>query len=61
VPVPSDPSPSTLQYVTVFDNGNKGGFAGSKPVGQPERFRCAYNRAPGSQGVSIAKYQGAAR
>jgi hypothetical protein len=61
VPVPADPSPSTLQYVTVFDNGNKGGFAGSKPVGQPERFRCAYNRTPGTQGVSVSKYQGASR
>jgi hypothetical protein len=57
-PVPADPSPSTLQYVTVFDNGNRGGFAGSKPVGQPERFRCAYNKAPGSRGVNITKLQG---
>jgi hypothetical protein len=44
-PQPRDPSPSTLQYVTVFDNANKGGFAGSKPVGEPEAFRCAFNKA----------------
>jgi hypothetical protein len=47
VPLPGDPFPSTLQYVTVFDNGNKGGFAGGKPVSQPERFRCAFNRSAG--------------
>jgi hypothetical protein len=54
VPVPSDPYPSTLQYVTVFDNGNKGGFAGSKPVGQPERFRCAFNKTAGLAGVEVS-------
>ena len=53
VPVPADPLPSTLQYVTVFDNRNKGGFAGAKPVGQPERFRCAFNKAEGSRGSDI--------
>jgi hypothetical protein len=55
IPVPADPFPSTLQYVTVFDNGNKGGFAGSKPVGQPERFRCAFNKTAGSRGVEVAR------
>jgi hypothetical protein len=54
IPVPADPFPSTLQYVTVFDNGNKGGFAGSKPVGQPERFRCAFNKTAGSEGADVA-------
>ena len=44
------PSPETLQYVTVYDNKNKGGFAGSKPVGQAENFRCAFNKAQGSSG-----------
>jgi len=39
--VPANPSPETLQYVTVYDNGNRGGFAGSKPVAQAETFRCA--------------------
>jgi hypothetical protein len=54
IPAPADPLPSTLQYVTVFDNGDRGGFAGSKPVGQPERFRCAFNKTAGSQGVELA-------
>lgn len=53
VPAPADPEPSTLQYVTIFDNANKGGFAGSKPVSQPERFRCAFNKAEGSRGTDI--------
>jgi hypothetical protein len=48
VPAPADPTPSTLQYVTVYDNGNKGGFAGSKPVSQPEDFRCAFAKSPGA-------------
>lgn len=42
VPAPAIPSPQTLQYVTVYSNGTKGGFAGSEPVGQAENFRCAY-------------------
>jgi len=49
-PVPANPSPETLQYVTVYDNGDRGGFAGGKPVGQPELFRCAFNKAQGSYG-----------
>ena len=48
VPRPADPVPSTLDYVTVYDNHNHGGFAGGEPVGQAETFRCAY--AMGSQG-----------
>lgn len=48
VPMPADPAPNTLNYVTVYDNHNKGGFAGGAPVGKPENFRCAY--AKGSQG-----------
>jgi hypothetical protein len=48
VPMPANPSPETLQYVTVYDNHNHGGFAGGAPVGKPESFRCAY--AVGSQG-----------
>jgi hypothetical protein len=47
-PQPANPGPETLQYVTVFDNHDKGGFAGSEPVTQPERFRCAYDKAPGA-------------
>jgi hypothetical protein len=49
-PVPANPSPETLQYVTVYDNQDHGGFAGSKPVGQPENFRCAFNKAQGNHG-----------
>jgi hypothetical protein len=49
-PLPADPSPETLQYITVYDNGDHGGFAGGKPVGQPENFRCAFNRAQGKAG-----------
>jgi hypothetical protein len=49
-PLPADPSPETLHYVTVYDNGNLGGFAGGKPVGQPENFRCAFNLAQGKAG-----------
>jgi hypothetical protein len=50
VPQPANPSPETLQYVTVYDNKNRGGFAGSKPVGQAENFRCAFNKAQGRSG-----------
>ena len=48
VPFPANPSPETLQYVTVYDNENAGGFAGSRPVGQPENFRCAFNKRQGN-------------
>lgn len=49
-PLPADPAPETLQYITVYDNGDHGGFAGGKPVGQPENFRCAFNKAQGNAG-----------
>jgi hypothetical protein len=48
VPMPAVPQPQTLQYVTVYSNGTKGGFAGSEPVSQPESFRCAYEKVPGA-------------
>ncbi len=48
VPLPAVPEPETLQYVTVYSNGTKGGFAGSEPVSQPENFRCAFNKVPGA-------------
>lgn len=48
LPLPANPFPESLQYVTVYDNGNKGGFAGSEPVIDPENFRCAYNKTPGA-------------
>ncbi len=47
VPLPANPSPQSLQYVTVYDNHDKGGFAGSKPVSSPETFRCGFNKAQG--------------
>ncbi|HVO53052.1 MAG TPA: hypothetical protein VMT37_01425 [Solirubrobacterales bacterium] len=46
-PAPANPSPGTLDYVTVYDNHNHGGFAGGEPVGKAENFRCAF--AVGSQ------------
>jgi hypothetical protein len=49
-PQPSDPLPGTLQYVTVYDDGNLGGFAGSEPVSTPENFRCAFNKTAGANG-----------
>ncbi len=48
IPLPANPLPESLQYVTVYDNFNKGGFAGSEPVVDPENFRCAFNKAPGA-------------
>ncbi len=51
VPMPADPFPDTLDYVTVYDNHNLGGFAGGEPVGAPEKFRCAF--AKGSQGTKF--------
>lgn len=48
VPVPAEPAPETLDYVTVYDNHNLGGFAGGEAVGKAENFRCAY--AKGYQG-----------
>jgi hypothetical protein len=47
VPMPANPEPETLDYITVYDNHNHGGFAGGAPVSKPESFRCAY--ATGSQ------------
>lgn len=47
-PLPANPSPATLQYVTVYSNGTNGGFAGSQPVSEPQNFRCAYNKVPGA-------------
>ncbi len=49
-PLPANPSPETLHYITVYDNADRGGFAGGKPVGQPELFRCAFNKAQGNSG-----------
>lgn len=50
LPQPANPYPETLQYVTVYDNRDRGGFAGAKPVGQTETFRCAFAKVPGGAG-----------
>jgi hypothetical protein len=49
IPLAANPQPASLQYVTVYDNGNAGGFAGSEPVSEPQSFRCAFNPTPGAQ------------
>jgi hypothetical protein len=49
IPLPANPFPESLQYVTVFDNQNQGGFAGSEPVKEPQNFRCAFDKSPGAQ------------
>jgi hypothetical protein len=49
VPLPANPLPDTLQYVTVYDNHDKGGFAGSQPVSQQQSFRCAYAKHEGAE------------
>jgi hypothetical protein len=48
IPLAANPLPESLQYVTVYDNNQQGGFAGSQPVGEPQNFRCAFNKAPGA-------------
>jgi hypothetical protein len=48
VPLPADPLPESLQYVTVYSDGQTGGFAGSEPVANPENFRCAFNLTIGA-------------
>jgi hypothetical protein len=54
-PVPAVPYPATLQYVTVYDNAQKGGFAGSEPVSAPENFRCAFNKVSKAAQTTPAK------
>ncbi len=48
VPLPANALPEGLQYVTVYSNGQNGGFAGSEPITAPENFRCAFAKAPGA-------------
>jgi hypothetical protein len=54
VPLPANPLPESLQYVTVYDNGNNGGLAGSEPIIDPENFRCAFNKTSGAQSNSAS-------
>jgi hypothetical protein len=44
-PLPANPSPETLAYIMVWDNGDLGGFGGAEPVGSANLFRCAFNLA----------------
>lgn len=53
VPQPANPAPDTLQYVTVYDNHDHGGFAGSEPVNKPEAFRCAFNKQQGQSAANV--------
>ena len=49
IPLPANPLPESLQYVTVYGNDNKGGFAGlASRCTKPQNFRCAFDkpRAP---------------
>lgn len=48
VPLAANPLPESLQYVTVYSDGQLGGFAGSEPVSRAENFRCAFNLTPGA-------------
>jgi hypothetical protein len=54
VPLPANPLPESLQYVDVYSNGTKGGFAGSQPVDEPQNFRCAYFPTPGALSKSTS-------
>jgi hypothetical protein len=49
IPLAANPEPASLQYVTVYDDDNHGGFAGSQPVSEAQNFRCAFNPTPGAQ------------
>jgi hypothetical protein len=54
IPLPANPLPESLQYVTVYSNATKGGFAGSQPVSEPQNFRCAYAQTPGALSKSTS-------
>lgn len=62
----ANPAPPGLQAVTVYDNGDRGGFAGGVSVATPERFRCAYVQrqagpAPAQRVSLVAASGGSAR
>jgi hypothetical protein len=48
VPIAANPLPESLQYITVYDDKQQGGFAGSQPVSEPQNFRCAFNPTVGA-------------
>ncbi len=54
IPLPANPLPESLQYVTVYSNKTQGGFAGSEPVTEPQNFRCAYFPTPGALNKSTS-------
>jgi hypothetical protein len=54
IPIAPNPLPESLQYVTVYDNFNNGGFAGSEPVKEPQNFRCAFNLKSGASNESTS-------
>jgi hypothetical protein len=54
IPLPANPLPESLQYVDVYSNGTKGGFAGSQPVDEAQNFRCAYAPSPGALNKSTS-------
>ncbi len=54
IPLPANPLPESLQYVDVYCNGTKGGFAGSQPVDEAQNFRCAYAPSPGALNKSTS-------
>jgi hypothetical protein len=54
IPVPANPLPESLQYVTVYSNKTQGGFAGSQPVDEAQNFRCAFNKTPGALSKSTS-------
>lgn len=55
IPLPANPQPGTLQYITVYDNRNLGGFAGSRPVSESEKFRCAFAKSQGGERLKLEK------
>jgi hypothetical protein len=50
---PADPAPDTLQYIAVYDNKERGGFAGGRPVGEPGSFRCGFYKVQGDAADAI--------
>jgi hypothetical protein len=48
IPLPANPLPESLQYVTLYSNKQQGGFAGSEPVMDAENFRCAFAPSAGA-------------